>query len=172
MPRSRPPLTVEQILAWADAHHARTGRWPQLKSGPIPEAAGETWTGVNMALYKGHRGFPGGCSLLVLLDEYRGRGVGMRKPPLSVEQVLAWARAHRRRTGRWPHAASGGVTDAPEETWAAVNAALYHGSRGLPGGDSLARLLRRHRGEKTNKQERTQPSRPPGRREGGQPAHE
>src|SRR5262249_41260148 len=26
--RMGPPLTVEQILAWADAHHDRTGRWP------------------------------------------------------------------------------------------------------------------------------------------------
>ncbi len=26
--RQRPALTVEQILAWADAHHERTGEWP------------------------------------------------------------------------------------------------------------------------------------------------
>jgi hypothetical protein len=28
MGQRRIPLTVEQILAWADAHHARTGEWP------------------------------------------------------------------------------------------------------------------------------------------------
>ena len=27
-------LTVQQILAWADAHHARTGTWPKIKSVP------------------------------------------------------------------------------------------------------------------------------------------
>jgi hypothetical protein len=26
-----PPLTVPQILAWADAFHARTGRWPKAR---------------------------------------------------------------------------------------------------------------------------------------------
>ena len=38
---SLPALSVEQILAWADAHHARTGRWPNHKSGPIAEAPDE-----------------------------------------------------------------------------------------------------------------------------------
>jgi hypothetical protein len=147
MPKSRPPLTVEQILAWAVAHHARTGRWPKPTSGPIREAPGETWMGVSLALYRGCRGLADCPSLATLLAGRRGKRVGMRKPPLSVGQVLAWAKAHRRRTGRWPHAASGEVADAPGETWAAVNAALDHGSRGLPGGDSLARLLRRHEGE-------------------------
>jgi hypothetical protein len=32
-----------------------------------------------------------------------------------------------------------------KETWNAVNLALYHGRRGLPAGDSLSRLLDRHR---------------------------
>lgn len=40
----------------------------------------------------------------------------------------------------------GPVTEAPGENWAALDAALWAGSRGLPGGDSLARLLTRHRG--------------------------
>jgi hypothetical protein len=25
----RPPFTVRQLLAWADAHHERAGQWPQ-----------------------------------------------------------------------------------------------------------------------------------------------
>jgi len=24
----KPPLSIKQILAWADAHHKRTGEWP------------------------------------------------------------------------------------------------------------------------------------------------
>ena len=31
MPRSRPPLTVAQILAWADAHWRHTGSWPNVR---------------------------------------------------------------------------------------------------------------------------------------------
>src|SRR5262249_23215786 len=33
-------------------------------------------------------------------------------PRLTTRQVLAWARAHRRRTGSWPTAASGPILDA------------------------------------------------------------
>src|SRR5947207_992133 len=34
-------LSIEQILAWADAYHQRTGRSPTCRSGAIPEAPGE-----------------------------------------------------------------------------------------------------------------------------------
>jgi hypothetical protein len=36
------------------------------------------------------------------------------------------------------------VPGAPGETWRGINQALGSGYRGLPGGDSLARLLVRH----------------------------
>jgi hypothetical protein len=36
------------------------------------------------------------------------------------------------------------VREAPGLTWHAINLALYKGLRGLPGGDSLSRLLVRH----------------------------
>ena len=32
-------LTVEQILAWADAHHAAKGNWPTHDSGRVRGAA-------------------------------------------------------------------------------------------------------------------------------------
>jgi hypothetical protein len=67
-----------------------------------------------------------------------------RRPPLTEKQILAWADAHFARTGRWPSTYSGPVTDAPGETWGKINSALYDGFRGLPGGDSLAKLLYRH----------------------------
>jgi hypothetical protein len=35
---------------------------------------------------------------------------GLRKPPLTVDQILAWAKAHHKRTGRWPHAKAGVAT--------------------------------------------------------------
>jgi hypothetical protein len=37
------------------------------------------------------------------------------------------------------------VADAPGEVWVNINGALKGGFRGLPGGDSLAKLLKRHR---------------------------
>jgi hypothetical protein len=41
---------------------------------------------------------------------------------------------------------SGEIPEAPGEDWRAVNFALYRGFRGLPGGNSLAKLLARERG--------------------------
>jgi hypothetical protein len=64
-----------------------------------------------------------------------------RKPPLTVAQILAWADAHHARTGRWPSCTEGHIRGAPSETWVNVNQALSVDSRGLPGGDTLPRLL-------------------------------
>jgi hypothetical protein len=56
---------------------------------------------------------------------------------------LEWADRHRRATGEWPHVDSGPIRGRPRETWAAVQAALDQGARGLRGGSSLARLLQK-----------------------------
>jgi hypothetical protein len=66
-------LTVELILAWAEAHHARTGQWPNQRSGPVADAPGETWNAVNLALNHGRRGLPGPSSLARLLDRHLNR---------------------------------------------------------------------------------------------------
>ena len=146
-----PPLTIERILAWADAHHARTGRWPQSeRDGPIPEAPGETWKGVQMAMVKGRRGFPGGASLPQLLAEHRGARNHYRLPALSVAKILEWADSYRVRTGRWPTEVSGIVEEAPEETWGRINTALREGIRGLPSGSSLPRLLAEECGKRNH----------------------
>jgi hypothetical protein len=140
----KPPLKVEQILTWADAHRERMGAWPTAASGPVLDAPGEVWGRIQECLRRGLRGLPGGDTLPRLLARRRGRRVRQRKTLLSEEQLLSWADAHHRRTGRWPTAASGPITEASGENWRAVNLALGTGDRGLRGGDSLARLLHRH----------------------------
>jgi hypothetical protein len=144
MPQRRPTLTVAQILALADAHRRRTGRWPTQRTGVIPRTGGLTWVAVAQALREGLRGLPGGDSLAALLARERGAQPASgryHRRRLTAADILCWAEAHRRRTGRWPHAASGTVLDAPDETWGALNQALFWGRRGLPGGSTLARLL-------------------------------
>jgi hypothetical protein len=138
-------LTVRQVLAWADAHFAGTRRWPSSESGPVSGAPGETWRGINQALANGYRGLPGGSSLARLLTAERGKRHKGQLPRLAEGQILAWANLYYRRRGKWPTAASGPVADAPGETWAIINGALQQGHRGLPGRDTLARLLDRHR---------------------------
>jgi hypothetical protein len=139
-PRGQPPLSIPQILAWADAYHQRYGRWPSAAAGVIPKTKGLTWRAVNLALRQGHRGLPGGSSLSRLLSEWRGKPLWASKPALSIEKILAWVEEHRQRTGQWPRVASGSVFAAPEENWRAINMALRCGNRGLPAGLSLRQL--------------------------------
>ena len=140
---SRPQLTVEQILTWADAYRARTGNWPTPLSGDIPESGVEndSWGAINEALRTGRRGLPRGTSLARLLAQRRGSHNRTTLRPLSEDMVAAWAKAYHHRTGRWPDRNSGLIPESPGDTWKKVNHALRDGRRGLQGGSSLARLL-------------------------------
>jgi hypothetical protein len=142
----RPALTIERILSWADAHHAATGRWPVQTSGPVLGVYRENWGSIADDLREGRRGLPGGTTLARVLAEFRNARNLHTIAPLAEAQILAWADAHRRQSGRWPTYHSGPVQDAPGETWSAINSALYEGWRGLPGGNSLFRLLVDRRG--------------------------
>src|SRR5262245_30823631 len=136
-----PVLSTREILAWADAFRRRVGRWPKGNSGTIPGTLGVTWSAVHQALKRGWRGLPGRSSLAKLLAERRGvRHKGML-PHYTVRQIVAWARAHHRRTGDWPGADSGAIPEVPGETWMAVDRALASGNRGCTGGSSLAQFL-------------------------------
>jgi hypothetical protein len=99
------------------------------------------------------RGLPGGSSLARVLAERLGTRNRKRLPPLTIDGILAWADAHQRRTGTWPHLQSGAVHESPGETWNAADSALKQGLRGLPGGSSLHLLLLEH-GRKTKRERR------------------
>lgn len=142
-----PSLTIAEILAWADAWHAATGRWPTHLSGKIPGAGGMTWSAVHCALVHGRRGLRRRSSLARLLETHRGVRNRKNLPPLTEEGILAWADAHHRRTGNWPTTRSGRIPKAPGENWNAIGVALWHGVRGLAGGTTLARLLAARRGK-------------------------
>jgi hypothetical protein len=143
--RNLPPLDIQQILRWADAHHARTGAWPTANAGKIPDNTGETWAAVSAALLAGKRGLTGGSSCARLLARHRGVCNKSDLPPLTREQILAWADAHQTRHGVWPSARPEPIEGAPGETWRAVDIALRRGHRGQDGGSSLAFLLAEHR---------------------------
>ncbi|MFM9959789.1 MAG: hypothetical protein ACKV2Q_01020 [Planctomycetaceae bacterium] len=137
--KSPPPLTVEQILIWADAQMVATGEWPKSNSGKVTGTE-ETWAGINYSLTTGRRGLPASSSLAKLLAEYRGVRNCMDLPPLTVAQILAWADMHKAATGDWPNRNSGQVTGT-DESWGAIHSAIKQGLRGLPRGSSLAKLL-------------------------------
>jgi hypothetical protein len=62
----------------------------------------------------------------------------------TIRQILTWADQYHELTGRWPTSRTGAIWGA-DATWEAINTALRKGLCGLPGGDSLARVLQRHR---------------------------
>jgi len=157
-PANAPRLSTRQILEWADVHHLRTGKWPNLKSGPLANAPGETWQAISQALYAGQRGLPGGSTLARLLAAHRGVRNRKGAAPLTLKKILAWADAHFRRTGGWPNARAGRIVEAPGETWLAVDKALWNEGRGWSGRTSLARLLAKHRGTESGANRR--PTRP------------
>jgi hypothetical protein len=78
----------------------------------------------------------------------------LRKPRLTEAQILSWADAHYQQTGWWPTLSSGLVIGEAGESWKGIDLALRSGSRGLPGGSSLAVLLEQH-GRKAKRQMRS-----------------
>jgi hypothetical protein len=132
-----PDLTVAQILAWAEAHHAATGKWPTATSGRVAGAPEETWKIIDYALKHGRRGLPGRSSLARLMTEY----LPAYSRVLTIAQIIAWGEAHYAASGRWPRSNSGAVSGAPGEKWQNLDMALRNGNRGLPAGLSLPKLF-------------------------------
>jgi hypothetical protein len=146
-PADPPRLTERRIVAWARAYRRRTGLWPSQHSGSVADAPRENWQAVNAALREGLRGLAGDDSVPRLLARRLGVRNQTNIPRLTKQQVLRWAREHRRRTGRWPTGHSGAVSGVEGETWANIRHAVRRGHRGLPGGETLAQLLRREAGD-------------------------
>ncbi len=125
----RAPLTVDEILTWADAHFKREGEWPRAKnSEPIPGTPGETWLNISQALNCGHRGLPR-TTLFGLLQQHRGICPGAKQilredSRLTLEQILEWSDDYFRRNGKWPKKRSGAIDGSHGETWYSVNTRL------------------------------------------------
>jgi hypothetical protein len=139
----RKEITAEQVLHWADEHFARQGKWPNAKAGAALET-GTSWGTIDYLLRRGMPGVRAGTTLAQFLEKERGRSNHLNRPRLSTRQILRWAEAYFKLHGAWPKRDSGPIPGAAA-TWCGVDAALWKGGRGLPGGSSLARLLKEHR---------------------------
>jgi hypothetical protein len=139
-PPRRPLLTEDMILNWIRAFQTAKGRWPTARDGQVPDVPGETWGGIDTALRHGARGLPGGSTLAKLIIQSRVRRVAAT--PLTVARILRMAYDHWHIMNRWPEVNDEPIAGHPGETWSAINTALEQGTRGLPGGVSLAELLR------------------------------
>src|SRR5258708_33031320 len=98
MPRRPvPEITIDDVLAWADAHFAGHGRWPHAHSGPLPHGPLLNWRQVDNALRYGSFGLDKGSSLAKLLSAQRGARAWPTVPPLTEEQSAASADPSRAR---------------------------------------------------------------------------
>jgi hypothetical protein len=139
---TRKKHTVEQILSWADAWRERTGKWPLIKDGSIPEAPGETWSSVSKFLSRGASELGYKTTLPKLLNEMRGVPIYHVVPALNEETILEWADRYHERTGNWPKSTSGDIPEAPGDTWARISWALNNGSRSLKKWRSIKPFIR------------------------------
>ncbi len=139
-----PRFSKNQVLAWADAWKAQTGRRPTRESGEIPGSGGVTWSDVEHDLRTQRGVLPGGIALSQLLATERRV---VRHPLVTEKKVLGWADAFHKRHGSWPTLNSGTIREAPHgRTWRSVDAALRKGRWYMPAGPSLRLLLKRARG--------------------------
>jgi hypothetical protein len=139
-------LTSGQIRQWIDEYRKEhDGKYPYRESGLIEGSDGLTWRNVDQALKNGLRDRPERSSLTQFLKEKYDYDNVMRRKGFDIDEILAWADAWRERTGEFPNAQSGPIPEAPGETWAKVDGALRRSGRGLPGGSTLAQLLRERR---------------------------
>ncbi len=165
------PQKVPTLISSTDRDGV-LGAWPLSPpvrmSGPVEEVPGETWLRIDTALREGRRGLPGGTSLSQLLAPHRGARRQM-KVPLKEEEVLAWAEAHRQRTGAWPTRHSGPIPEAPGRTWAAVNSALSGGGVVCRVGAACGRCWSSDDRAGKRKEERPVPSEGHGLEERGRP---
>jgi len=158
--RGLPRLGIRKILEWADDYYRRHGYWPSKHSGEIPDSGGETWFTVHNALHGARRGLPRNLTLTKLLAKKRVPATMWSRRDFSIAQILTWADDHHRATGRWPRERSGGILKCPGETWGGVARALVRGERGLPGGNTLGRLLEGRQPPAPKAPDRTGPCRP------------
>ena len=141
---SKEPLTVPQILEWADEHRKQTGKWPSKVSKRCP-APGETWGAIDMSLKCGSRFLPGKSSLGRLLAEHRNAENRTNTTLLTDAVVLKWVDAFHAVHNEWPTRESGAI-EGTRENWRNIDQLIRLGLRGLSRGRSLTAFLAKHRG--------------------------
>ncbi len=120
------------------------GKAPTRKMGSADKYIGfeETWNSIDNALRYGLRGLGGGESISSVCQDL---GIRNRRTNLTEQMIIDAAKKHIERTGNIPTAKSPGaeIDFGYPETWMAVNGAIMKGCRGMPGGESLYKLLKR-----------------------------
>ncbi|MBW2187231.1 MAG: hypothetical protein JRG71_12795 [Deltaproteobacteria bacterium] len=139
-------LDDEKIERLISEYHRINGEYPKRNSVEVPGHAKLTWAQIDSALINGSDGLKNGRSLAIVLEQKFGVVTFRNKPKFSEDEILMWADAYKQRYGDWPNRAVGIIEESlVEDTWQAVHSALNEGARGLPGKDTLTKLIERNR---------------------------
>jgi phospholipid N-methyltransferase len=158
-------LDLQKIKKSLLSYHEITGKWlantKNLGSNPMLEyglyAGNLTIGALNVALSKGMRGLPGGSSIAQLNEEIsKEHGLDYKnhlaQEDLDLEKIKESLLAHRKATGKWLSNGAKGPDNkigsyllehgpyAGRLTARSLVSALSRGTRGLPGGSSIAQL--------------------------------
>lgn len=155
-------LTEEKIYFMALEHKVAHGKFPTSMSAE-KASDGSSWMAISTALRTGARRLPGGGTLSELIwrmspvgsvpkpkkrAHLRPRPHGIRwstKCTLSEAMIVEMAVEEKEKNGSLPTRTNKNITRTGD-TWMAIHMALKAGVRGLPGHDSLTRLLARNDG--------------------------
>lgn len=133
-------LTEAAIIESAREYCRNHGRLPSCQTThSVPGMPNETWSGLDAALSEGVRGLPGKSSLSKLFKNLKEE-LGLN---LKERAILEAGRKYYYLHFRLPNEKTKDpVPDMPHENWKALDASLRAGSKGLPGGSSLAKLFK------------------------------
>lgn len=155
--RTRSDLADDTIIQWIEEYKQRHGRFPTHQSGDVEPSMSTdepiTWQGVNGCLSNGFRGQEPGQSLASFIAKHFGIINGTNRKTYTPELILEWAEHFYKANGYYPTKRSGavdyGIIDGYSETsWSSIDACLRRGRLGLPGGDSLHKLILEHSSHK------------------------
>lgn len=141
---SEQPLTEAQIYECIQDYYSKTGRWPAA-STICPASPYGSWPAIDMALRLGRRGLPGGSSIAKLRGGVLTRAGSLTKRgasnQLTFDQIYEWMLDHKMSHGVFPNCEM--KTKVGDTNWRAIDSALRLGSRGLPGGSSIAKFRKK-----------------------------
>jgi hypothetical protein len=139
---------LEAAIEYQTSHPK--GKWPTRVSGNVTELLDITWSAINDALKRGAITDTPERSLAQFLERVVDRRNQANLANLTETTILNWCDEYFSAHGKYPGQGSEALESMDSETFNNINAALTSGHRGLPGGSSLAKLLRKNRNYQDN----------------------
>lgn len=136
-------FTMRQFEEMITEEHERSGNWPTDNSKGYAPGTTLSWCAVGVRLRKL------GTTLSCVVDRLSGRTPLRQK--LSEQLIEKWVIDWMRHTGMEPGPKTEGTIPGTSLSWANINDNLKYGKRGLPGGDSLTKMVARIKARKIKK---------------------